>query len=81
MVDARLRTARGGGPLWPVCAVRCLLSLKAVGSKWRKNSGGGFWDTNLILPRSGLEFLELPAADFILATVLPPTPPLFYGTC
>ena len=67
MIDARLRTAHGGGPLWPVRAVRCVLPLEAVGTNWRENFGGGFSGTDLSLPRSGLEFLELLAADFILA--------------
>ena len=64
MNDARLRTAHGGGPLWPVCAVRRLLSFEAVGTKWRKFCGVGLSVIDLILPRSGLEFLELLAADF-----------------
>ena len=64
MIDARWRTAHGGGPLWPVRAVRRLLWLEAVGTKWRKSFGGGFSVADLNLPRSGLEFLELLAADF-----------------
>ena len=64
MVDARWRPAHGGGPLWPVRAVRRLLWLEAVGTKWRKIFGGGFSVVDLSLPRSGLEFLELLAADF-----------------
>ena len=63
MIDARLRTAHGGGPLWPVRAVRRLLSFEAVGTKWRKIFGGGLSVVDLNLPRSGLEFLELLAAD------------------
>ena len=67
MDDARLRTANGGGPLWPVRAVRCVLPSEAVGTKWRGIFGGGFSGIEMILLRSGLESLGLLAADFILA--------------